>query len=152
MLDVEAGKIDRLVKHAGIGAQLLHLAQVENDVVGVNGLRLHIDGDQADTRHANEIIRPLDLAAQGLGHGQNALVEIDVRRLRRIEPDTARALGGNAVCGILGRNRMALSALRHVPLWRGMQTHANMGVQGAPCRMVVWGLSKAAAGRWVADV
>ena len=43
------------------------LLGIDDDAVGVDALSLHVDGDGTDGRDADQEIRPLDLAVQGLG-------------------------------------------------------------------------------------
>ena len=52
------------------------LVFIDDDRILINGLGLHIEGERADGRNADQKIRPLDFALQAFGHGERRLLHI----------------------------------------------------------------------------
>ena len=61
---IEAGEMHRQVKEPGECPQLDDLGHVENQAAGIDGFRLHIEGDRADARNPQQVIGPFDFPTQ----------------------------------------------------------------------------------------
>ena len=115
-LGVEAREIDGDPEHAREGPQLADFVQVEHQAVGVEGLRLHVERHHAYVRNAHDVVRALDMAAQGHRHAHGRLLHIDVGEHGGVQPGAECGFRRGAL-GSVGRSDRggALRLLVHVP-------------------------------------
>lgn len=62
------------------------LVRIDDQSILIDTLGLHIDGDGADRRDADQEVRSFDIAAQRLRDCERRLLDIDVRQATAIEP------------------------------------------------------------------
>ncbi|MEQ1713282.1 MAG: hypothetical protein ABL908_18050, partial [Hyphomicrobium sp.] len=69
------------------------LVCIDDQRVPVDALGFHVDGDGADRWDADQEIRALDLAAQGLGDRERRLLDVDVGQAAPVQPTAKPVLG-----------------------------------------------------------